>query len=135
MAKRKRRGLGFRPSSYPRGLDTRDKRVNRGAVVKIRRGRNGELTNDRGIVMGYTKASDYTRAYGREVFVCELEPRAGVETRIASDAKKMGRKTEAQKILANAAHITEKSISMLVPVGRVKKIPPACRAAKKEYSR
>lgn len=88
--------------------------VARGTVVRLREGRNGVLGNKRGIVISNTKSSAYTRAYGREVHVCVFY------------GKKPSTRT---------ADISEKSVTMLVPVGKVKRIPKACREAMKEYKR
>lgn len=85
----------------------RNRVVARGAVVKVRQGRNGELTGKRGIVMGNVKASAYSRAYGREVYVCQIR--------------------------GDNVDVITKNITMVDPVGKVKRIPKSCRAAMASY--
>ena len=87
--------------------------IKRGTVVQLRDS-NGRLMNKRGIVLSNTKPSAYTRAYGREVHVCIF----------------FGKKPTTR-----TASISEKSTTILSPVGKVKKIPKACRDAMKEYKR
>jgi hypothetical protein len=83
--------------------------VKRGTVVKLRELRSGKVTNERGIVMGSLKPSAFSRAYGRQVFVCTIS----------------GRKQRSYDIL-------ERGAGDLFPVGRVKKMPKACLVALKE---
>lgn len=88
--------------------------VARGTVVRLREGRNGVATNKRGIVISNVKADAFSRAYGRQVHVCVF----------------YGKKPSAR-----TADISEKGAHDLIPVGKVKKIPKACREAMKEYKR
>lgn len=87
--------------------------VKRGTVVRLREGRDGTLTNQRAIVMGNVKASSFSRAYGRQVYVCVI---SGVRGKRDAD-------------------VFEKGAGDLYPVGRVKKIPVACRVARHNAER
>jgi hypothetical protein len=94
--------------------------VARGTVVRLRTGQ-GVATNKRGIVMsnvtGDAASRAFSRAYGRQVHVCTLDPiRVG-------------------RVKKREAWIMEKGAGDLIPVGKVKKIPKACRDAMKEYKR
>lgn len=105
--------------------------VARGTVVRLRYGRNGELTNKRGIVMGNVKADNYSRAYGREVYVCTVSGDGASANRRASKAMKAGEDRVAKAIVKKHTGVEEKNISMVMPVGRVKKIPKICQLAMK----
>jgi hypothetical protein len=105
-------------------------RVERGVVVQERVGRNGELTKNRGIVMGNVPADDYSRAYGREVYVCEVFSAPGTSL-VVRDAVKRKDAAEIKRVVADATWISEKNVMMLEPVGRVKKIPQICTLAMK----
>lgn len=78
--------------------------VKRGTVVMLRDGQ-GRLTGKRGIVMANQKPSAFSRAYGRQVFVC-----------VVSKARR-------------SSDIYERGARDLYPVGKVKKIPKTCREA------
>lgn len=86
--------------------------VARGTVVRLRTGQ-GRATNVKAIVLSNVKASAFSRAYGRQVHVCVF----------------MG------KNYGGSSYVTEKGAGDLIPVGKVKKIPKACREAMKEYKR
>jgi hypothetical protein len=81
-------------------------------IVKLREGRTGKLTNKRAIVLGVAPASDYTRAYGREVFVCH----------IGKHYRDYG-----------GTHVTRRGAGDLYPVGKAKRIPKQCREALEKY--
>lgn len=72
-----------------------------------------------------------TRAYGREVYVCEISGDAVRASRIASKALRSGKKKIAKAIVERHTDVSEKNITMVVPVGRVKKIPKICLLAMK----
>lgn len=104
-------------------------RVERGVVVRFRDS-NGKLTTARGVVMGNTPSNAFTRAYGREVYVCMVDAPAGAEM-IARDANKRRDKQEIDKIVTRSTMIFEKSPTLLKPIGRVKKMPALCTLAMK----
>jgi len=84
--------------------------VKRGTVVRLRENRSGKLTNMRAIVMANVPANNFSRAYGRQVFVCQF----------------FGRK-------ARSITVSEKGAGDLYPVGKVKRIPKECREALADY--
>jgi hypothetical protein len=83
--------------------------VARGTVVKLRDSQ-GRAINARGIVMRNEPASDFSRAYGRQVVVCTFHGK--------KDRK---------------VYVSSKGAGDLIPVGKVKKIPKSCREAVKQY--
>lgn len=87
--------------------------VKSGTVVRLRENRSGKLTNMRAIVMGTQPASDYSRAYGRQVFVCQFFGRG------------QGRER----------YVSTTGAGDLYPVGKVKRIPKTCREALADYER
>lgn len=93
--------------ALPRRADKRRIPVARGAVVNVVHPRGG-LAYKRAIVVGVAPASDFSRAYGRQVYVCDARGRVSVSEIGAGDA---------------------------IPVGRVKKIPKACVTALQDYKR
>lgn len=78
-------------------------------IVRLREGRNGNLTKKRAIVMGLAPTSDFSRAYGRQAYVCTIR--------------------------GNYVHISETGAGDLYPVGRAKRVPNICRGAFEEYKR
>lgn len=88
----------------PRG---RGALVARGAVVDVVHPRGG-MKITRGVVVGAVPESDFSRAYGRQVLVCELSKRGG-------------------------AHVSEVGAGDAIVRGRVKKMPKACAPAVAEY--
>lgn len=80
-------------------------------VVRLRdnQGRAYKGSGSRAIVMGSTPSSSFTRAYGRQVFVCHLFAK--------------GKK----------ANVFTKGAGDLIPVGVAKRIPKVCREALAEY--
>src|ERR1700730_16661541 len=113
-----------------RKLGIGQRTVKRGAVVRIREGRDGVLSNRRGIVMSAAPNSDYVRAYGPEFYVCEVfsEPGTALVVRDAVKSKDIAR---IKQLVEHATTISEKNVSMLQVVGRVKKIPQICTYAMK----
>lgn len=82
--------------------------IRQGTVVRLREGRNGVLTNRKGIVMKLAKPTAFSRAYGRQAIVCTIrENRSNPAGRYYN--------------------IFETGAGDLYPVGKVKKIPKACR--------
>ncbi len=94
----KRRGLQMIP-------------LKRGTVVRSRDSRSGSITGGRrGIIVGVAPSSNYSRAYGKEYFVCQLGFKG-----------------------AEYAHVTRKNGSEFMAMGKVKKIPAECREALATY--
>ena len=89
--------------------------VTRGTIIKLRSGSGGKVTNVRGIVVGVVKPDSFSRAYGKQIFVCTFPSRG--------KAKK-----------SNPV-ISEQGANDAYPVGRVKKLPKVCREALTEYKR
>lgn len=85
--------------------------VKAGTVVRLREGRSGKLTNMRAIVMGTQPADNYSRAYGRQVYVCQFF---------------RGR---------HGPHVATTGAGDLYPVGKVKRIPKGCKEAMADYER
>lgn len=101
MAKKRRRSLGA--VSIP-GVGP----VKRGVVVKLRDS-NGRLTGRKGIVVGVQKASRYSRAYGKQVFVCDF--------------------------VSGGAGVGVKGAGDLYPIGKTKRIPADCKDALRAFKR
>lgn len=83
--------------------------VKRGTVVRLRDS-NGRLTNSKGIVVGVSKPSSFSRAYGRQVLVCTAHGKKDREY-----------------------FVSEEGAGDLYPVGTTKRIPKACAAKAVEY--
>ncbi len=79
----------------------------RGAVVSIVHPRGG-LKMKRAIVVGAGARDGYSRAYGKQILVCDLKHGASISEVGAGDA---------------------------IVHGRVKKMPKACRVALAEYKK
>lgn len=75
-------------------------------IVKLREN-SGRVMNKRAIVMGVVPPSNFSRAYGKQVYVCTIRGDYG--------------------------SISEKGANDLYPVGRAKRIPNVCRGMLKEY--
>lgn len=108
----------------------------RGAVVKLR-DNQGRLTNQRAIVLKKARPTNFSRAYGPEVIVCELYSDSKQKWAVAHDAAIEGksspsRKAQAEKLYADSVDISTKQVGMLDTVGRVKKIPKGCLEALKK---
>lgn len=88
--------------------------IKRGTVVKLRDS-NGRLTGRKGIVVQNAPDTNFTRAYGREVFVCTF--------------------AKGFSVRADGSYVARKNAGDLYPVGKVRKLPPACKAALDEYAR
>jgi hypothetical protein len=107
--------------------------VKRGTVVQLRdsQGRVYPGKGARGIVMGNTPPSNYySRAYGREVYVCQVDRDPGFAT-VLRDAHKSGDKAKVKMLVERNTSVHEKNVTMVRAVGRVKKIPLACTLAMK----
>lgn len=76
-------------------------------IVRLREGRNGTLTKTKGIVMGLVPPSDFSRAYGRQAYVCTIR--------------------------GDHVHVHTTGAGDLYPVGRAKRIPKSCQSALREY--
>lgn len=88
--------------------------VRAGTVVKLRESSTGRVTGAKGIVVGLAKPSAFSRAYGRQAFVCAVYGR----TRANQEA-----------------HIHERGAADLYPVGRAKRVPKVCKKALAEYKK
>lgn len=80
-------------------------------IVKVRDSQ-GKVINKRAIVMGLAPESNFTRAYGREAFICF----------IGKSHKAYG-----------GPYVVRRGANDLYPVGRAKKIPKQCREALEQY--
>lgn len=87
-----------------------------GTIVRLRQGRDGVLTERKGIVLQRAPATDFTRAYGQEVFVCEFfRPTGGWK---------------------GGPVVSRRGVHDLYPVGRGKqRVPPACKPALEAYAK
>ena len=83
--------------------------VRAGTVVKLRENRSGNVTGQKALVVGAMKPSDFSRAYGKQVYVCTVD-RGG-------------------------ASISEKGAADVYPVGRAKRVPKMCKDALAEYKK
>lgn len=106
--------------ALPRRADKRRIPVARGAVVNVVHPRGG-FKDERVIVVGVAPADDFSRAYGRQVYVC--------------DARGLTHARGAARDRAGTVSISEIGAGDAIPVGRVKKIPKACMAALQDYKR
>jgi len=80
------------------------RRVERGAVVNVVHPRGGYKFK-RAIVVGVVKPDSFSRAYGKQVYVCD----------------------------ARTGSVSEVGAGDAIPVGKTKRIPVACRAALTDY--
>lgn len=80
--------------------------VQRGAVVNVHHARGG-YSMKKAIVIGVVPPDDFSRAYGRQVFVCNF--------------------------YSDGPSISEVGSRDAVVVGKVKKLPAACKRALAEY--
>lgn len=86
----------------------------------------------KGIVMGKTPSTNFTRAYGTEYYVCEIDRDHGRGTSmIQKDAIESRNKADIERVVTATTFVHEKNGSLLKPVGRVKKIPKVCTIAMK----
>lgn len=87
--------------------------VKTGTIARTREGGSGKVIAGKQVmVVGVVPPSAYSRAYGRQVFVCEI----------------YGKKD--RKVA-----ISERGAGDLYPVGAAKKVPKLCREALAEYKR
>ena len=86
----------------------RDIQLKRGAVVRKRDSRSGSSRGmPRGIILGVAPSSNYSRAYGKEYFVCQIS--------------------------GDYVHVTRKNSAEFIAAGRVKRVPKSCEAALRDY--
>lgn len=83
--------------------------VRAGTVVKLRENRSGKVTSQKAIVVGAAKASAFSRAYGRQVYVCTMH--------------------------RDGPSISETGAGDVYPVGRAKRVPKMCKEALADYKR
>ena len=83
--------------------------VRAGTVVKLRENRSGNVTGQKAIVVGAMKPSDYSRGYGKQVYVCT--------------------------VYRDGPSISEKGAADVYPVGRAKRVPKMCKEALVEYKK
>ena len=82
--------------------------VKAGTVVALRENRSGKVDfHHRAVVVGAAPASSFSRAYGKQVYVCTVS-RGG-------------------------AHIHEKGAGDVYPLGKGKRVPAVCKKALREY--
>jgi hypothetical protein len=81
--------------------------VRAGTIVKLRESRSGRVTGQKGIVVGAVKADAFSRAYGKQVYVCTVHGRE--------------------------AYISETGAGDVYPVGRGRRVPKVCKAALREH--
>jgi hypothetical protein len=80
-------------------------------IVKVRDS-SGKVINKRAIVMGLAPENNFTRAYGREAFICF----------IGKQHKPYG-----------GPYVVRRGANDLYPVGRAKHVPKQCREALEQY--
>ncbi len=84
--------------------------VRRGTIARTREAGSGVVTKSKVIVVGAAPATSYSRAYGRQVYVCHFfggSTGAVVSTQAAND---------------------------LYPIGKAKRIPIVCKEALAEFA-
>jgi|WetSurMetagenome_2_1015567.scaffolds.fasta_scaffold117312_2 hypothetical protein len=82
-------------------------------IVLLRENCSGKLIEDsQSIVLGQAPATDYTRAYGPEVYVATIYQHPAALGRVS---------------------ISRKNRASLWPMGRAKRIPEICRTALQAY--
>lgn len=81
--------------------------VSRGTIAKTRESRSGRVTDQKVVVVGTIPASDFSRAYGRQVYTCT--------------------------VYRDGAHISTVGAGDLYPVGRAKRVPKVCLKALTEF--
>ncbi len=85
--------------------------VKAGTIVKLRDHRTGKVIDDRkAIVVGLQPPSNFSRAYGRQAYVCVVESK-------------------------DNAFVKTEGRGDLYPIGRAKRVPAVCRRALEEYER
>jgi hypothetical protein len=80
-----------------------------GTVVKLRESRSGRLTGQKALVVGSVKPHSFSRAYGRQVYVCT--------------------------VYKDGPSISTKGAGDLYPVGRAKRVPKSCLDALASYKK
>lgn len=81
--------------------------VRAGTIVKMRESRSGRVTDRKAVVVGTMPPSDFSRAYGRQVFICE--------------------------VYRGDAHVHTAGAGDLYPIGKAKRVPKVCKQALAEY--
>ena len=100
----RRRSLGLVVSKGGKLVDIP---VRAGTVVRLRESRSGKVTEQKAVIVGTAPASSFSRAYGRQVYVCTVRGGSGsVSTVGAGD---------------------------VYPVGRAKRVPKVCKEALADY--
>lgn len=84
--------------------------VRAGTVVRLREGRNGVVGKTKALVLGNAPASAFSRAYGRQVYVCTVSKR-----------------------FPGGADVSTKGAGDLYPVGKAKRVPVVCKEALADY--
>ena len=77
--------------------------VRAGTVVRLRESRSGKVSDQKGIVVGLAPPSNFSRAYGRQAYVCT--------------------------IFREGAFVSTTGAGDLYPVGKAKRVPKVCRQA------
>lgn len=89
--------------------------VKAGTVVRLRENRSGNLTHMRAVVLGATPSSPFSRAYGKQVYVCQFFKRSGAHP--------------------GGGVVSTRGAGDVYPVGRVKRIPKECKEALADFER
>lgn len=83
--------------------------IRAGTIAKLRESRSGKVTDQKAVVVGQVPPSSFSRAYGKQVYVCVFH--------------------------GKQPHISETGAGDLYPVGRAKRVPVACKTALREYKK
>lgn len=105
--RRKKRGLGMLVQKHGKIVDIP---VRAGTVVRLREGRSGKVTSQKAMVLGNAPASAFSRAYGRQVYVCTVSNR-----------------------FPGGANVSTTGAGDLYPVGQAKRVPVVCKEALADY--
>jgi len=81
--------------------------VKAGTVVRLREQSSGKVTDQKGIVVGLAPASDFSRAYGRQAYVCT--------------------------VFREGAFVSTTGAGDLYPVGKAKRVPAVCKRALADF--
>lgn len=82
--------------------------VRAGTIVRTRESGSGIVTSQKAVVVGLAPPDDFSRAYGRQAYVCTVYGK-------------------------NDAHVNTVGAGDLYPVGRAKRVPKVCLAALQEF--
>jgi hypothetical protein len=83
--------------------------VKAGTVVRLRESRSGKVTDQKAIVVGLAPSSDFSRAYGRQAYVCT--------------------------IFREGAFVSTTGAGDLYPVGKAKRVPAVCKRALERFEK